>query len=83
MLDGVLCKSISYGPIGICIYDYQVCRKELPSLEIQDANVIKRQRALELVSKMEVKPTNNFIEWEKIDRKARTFIIMGLHDLLF
>jgi hypothetical protein len=56
---------------------------ELPSLEIQNANGIKRQRALELVSKMEVKPTNNFTKWEKIDKKARTFMVMGLHDSLF
>jgi hypothetical protein len=32
---------------------------------------------------MEVKPTNNFTKWEKIDKKARTFMVMGLHDSLF
>jgi hypothetical protein len=47
VLDGVFCKSTSYGPIGTRIYDYQVCKKKLPSPEIQDANVIKRQRVLE------------------------------------
>jgi hypothetical protein len=47
MLDGVFCKSTHYGPIRTRIHDYQVCKKELPSLEIQDANVFKRQKALE------------------------------------
>jgi hypothetical protein len=35
------------------------------------------------VSRTKVKPTTDFINWEKRDRKARTFIIVGLHYSLF
>ncbi len=31
----------------------------------------------------EAKPTRDFVDWKKRDRKARTFIIVGLHDSLF
>ncbi len=30
-----------------------------------------------IVSGMKVKLTNNFVKWEKRNKKARTFIIMG------
>jgi hypothetical protein len=36
-----------------------------------------------IVSKAYVKPVSNFVEWEKRDKKARTIIVMGLHDSLF
>jgi len=35
------------------------------------------------VLRIEVKPIRKFAKWEKSDRKARTIIIMGLHDSLF
>jgi hypothetical protein len=45
--------------------------------------LLKDKELWSIVSRMEIKPTSNFIEWGKINRKARTFIIMGLHDSLF
>lgn len=30
-----------------------------------------------ILSRMKVKSTSNFVEWEKIDKKARTFMVMG------
>ncbi len=35
------------------------------------------------MSRTKAKPTRDFINWEKRDRKARTFIIVGLHYSLF
>jgi hypothetical protein len=35
-----------------------------------------------IVSEIEVKLATNFANWEKKDSKARTFIMMGLHDSL-
>jgi hypothetical protein len=36
-----------------------------------------------IVSKTYVKPISNFVEWDKKDKKAKTIIVMGLHDFLF
>jgi hypothetical protein len=35
-----------------------------------------------IVSRIEVKIATNFTNWEKKDRKAKTFIMMGLYDSL-
>jgi hypothetical protein len=35
------------------------------------------------VSRTKAKPTRDCVDWEKRDRKAKTFIIVGLHDYLF
>jgi len=35
-----------------------------------------------IVSRTKVKSVSNFVKWEKRDKKARTFIVMGLHDSL-
>ncbi len=44
--------------------------------------LLKDKECWSIVSGTKVKLTSNFIKWEKKDRKARTFIIMGLHDSL-
>jgi hypothetical protein len=37
---------------------------------------------LEYSVKSRCQTISNFVEWEKRDRKARTIIVMGLHDSL-
>ncbi len=52
-------------------------------MEIQDANVTQRQKKnWNTMSKAYVKPTSNFIAWEKKDKKAIAINVMGLHDSL-
>jgi hypothetical protein len=35
-----------------------------------------------IVSKAYVKPISNFVKWDKKHKKAKTIIVMGLHDFL-
>jgi hypothetical protein len=44
--------------------------------------LLKDNKRWNIMSKAYVKPTSNFVDWEKRDRKAKTIIVMGLHDFL-
>jgi hypothetical protein len=44
--------------------------------------LLEDKKIWNIVSKANVKPISNFVEWEKRDRKGRTIIVMGLHDSL-
>ncbi len=58
------------GPHGFTSIITKFVGKELPFLEIRDANVTQRQKTLECSVMSRSQTNSNFLECEKRDRKA-------------
>ncbi len=70
------------GPQGFAYVITKFVRKNFHLQKFKMQMLLKDKELWNIVSRMEVKSTSNFTKWEKTYRKARTFIIMGLHDSL-
>jgi hypothetical protein len=70
------------GPQGFACVITKFVGKNFHFWNFKMQMLLKNKECWSIVLRTKVKLTNNCIKWEKKDRKATTFIIMGLHDSL-
>jgi len=71
------------GPQGLAFVITKFVGKNFHFWKFEIQILLEDKKFWNIVLRIEVKPIRKFAKWEKSDRKARTIIIMGLHDSLF